>query len=555
MTCPIRWGLPAVLAILALAAPAPAAEPPAAAPASPDAAAADKAAKSAEAAKAVESLYGADLKRVRATPAPADDVELAKQLLAAAGQQAAQPEFAALLYEKAADLAMAAPEGYALAVQAIEQLAAAQPERVAEYAERLVVIRQRQFDASKAAERPIAGEAFIRAILIRVDARGKSDADAAPLLRRAQAVARQIDSPWTEEIDGRLAAIGRAIKTVREIEDVKTLLARNPADAKLREKLVRLHLVDLDDPAAAAGLLDGVTDGSLRKYVPAAAKPLDQAPELACLELGEWYRTLVETVPAASKPAMAARAKAYYERFLSLHTAADLDNTKATTAVQKLTAMGVLVSAAPVKLTPAAGSSTRAAPAKPAAWVDLLARVDPKKDAVQGTWMSSGGIGARSPASHARLMIPVTLTGEYDLEVRCVRPEGNDAFGVLLPVGSSSAYVQFAGPKGPCHINGIKETSRKSPITNDQEFAAAISVKGAGDNFTIDVTVDEKPLLHWQGNPASLPQDWQAVPNPSCPGLLSAGLRGMFHVMRVRMLSGEVKPLRAGAVAAMSPAR
>ena len=374
MTRPIRCGVLWLLASIILAAPAVAAETPsaapAAAPAAPDAAAekaaAEKAAKSAEAAKAVESLYGADLKRVKSTPTTADDIQLAQQFFAAAAQQAAQPEFAALLYEKAADLGLAGPEGFAVAAQALEQLAVAQPDRAGECAERLVVVRQRQFDGAKSADRPAAGETLLSAILALVEAGGKTDADATVLLKRAYVTARQIKSPRCDEIDARLAAFVQAMKTGREIEDIKALLARSPADAKLREKLLRLHLVDLDDPAAAAKLLDGVADESLKKYVPAAAKPLDEAPELACLELGEWYRTLAETAPPAAKPAMAARAKAYYERFLSLHAAEDLDKSKATAALQKLTVLiGAATAPAPKSAPAPAKAVAKAGTAKP----------------------------------------------------------------------------------------------------------------------------------------------------------------------------------------------
>ena len=69
--------------------------------------------------------------------------------------------------------------------------------------------------------------------------------------------------------------------------------------------------------------------------MPAAAKPLAEAPEFACLELGEWYRSLGESAPTSAKPAMYARAQAYYGRFLETHTGADLDRTEAKAALSE----------------------------------------------------------------------------------------------------------------------------------------------------------------------------------------------------------------------------
>jgi formylglycine-generating enzyme required for sulfatase activity len=71
--------------------------------------------------------------------------------------------------------------------------------------------------------------------------------------------------------------------------------------------------------------------------VPAATKPLEEAPELACNELGDWYRALAGQATAPTiKGAMLQRAKAYYERFLELHKADDLARTGASLMMKKI---------------------------------------------------------------------------------------------------------------------------------------------------------------------------------------------------------------------------
>jgi formylglycine-generating enzyme required for sulfatase activity len=71
--------------------------------------------------------------------------------------------------------------------------------------------------------------------------------------------------------------------------------------------------------------------------VPAAAKPIEQAPELACNELGDWYHGLADQATApASKGAMLRRAKAYYRQFLDLHKADDLARAGATLMLKKV---------------------------------------------------------------------------------------------------------------------------------------------------------------------------------------------------------------------------
>ena len=70
--------------------------------------------------------------------------------------------------------------------------------------------------------------------------------------------------------------------------------------------------------------------------MPAAAKPVEDVPELACLELGAWYRGLGEMASPGAKAAMFARAQAYYKRFLELHLHQDLDRTRVSLAMKKI---------------------------------------------------------------------------------------------------------------------------------------------------------------------------------------------------------------------------
>ena len=295
-------------------------------------------AETTEAARTFESLYGADVKRVGATRDPKDDIELAKRFLAAAKESQGQPEFLAVLYKKACDLSSPYPDGQATALEAMRLLAAAVPDQSRACTERIVEICQRQFDATRGDDRPKAGEALADALLSLVDAQTAAGETAAAIgaCRRAAAVARVISSPRKGSVEARLNALEQAKRAASEIEDLKKQLAQDPQNRAAREKLVRRILVDLDSPAEAAKYVEGVEDPSLLKYVTAAAKPVDVVPELACMELAEWYRSMAEAAPPAAKAAMLARARPYYNRFLQLHTAEDLSRTQAALALKRI---------------------------------------------------------------------------------------------------------------------------------------------------------------------------------------------------------------------------
>jgi hypothetical protein len=116
-------------------------------------------------------------------------------------------------------------------------------------------------------------------------------------------------------------------QAVKLAAGLKAQLAAKPDDATVRTQLVLLHLVALDNPAEASQFLAEGIDPNLLKYVSAAAKPVDTAPELACLELGRWYRSLTSIAYPWAQWSVLTRARSYLARYLSLHTAADKDRS------------------------------------------------------------------------------------------------------------------------------------------------------------------------------------------------------------------------------------
>jgi len=293
-----------------------------------------------KAAEVFDALYGQDERRVRRTREAADDVALAKRLFAAACKAKDQPALLAVLCEKAYGLAAPHPDGYATAVQAMAFLAGQIPSKAGACAERVVEVRERQYAAADAEGKAAARDALIDAMLRLAHARQKAGQhpQAVSLLKRAARIAKAAGSDRLAVVESRHDYARHLLATHHDIADMRTLLERDPQNTAAREKLVRLCLVNLNDPARAAEHLDGVADETLKKYVAAAAKGVEAAPELACLQLGDWYRTLGETAPKAVRRTMFARSKAYYGRFLSLHGTEDLDRAAAELALRKIDA-------------------------------------------------------------------------------------------------------------------------------------------------------------------------------------------------------------------------
>jgi len=310
-----------------------------------------------EAADAFDKLYGEDLKRVAATPQAADDVALAKQMLEDAKKAGDQPAFLALLCEKAYELAARDQSGYATAIAAMDLLEGKVPEKKIVCLQKNAALYQKQYAAARSEARAKAGENLIKVLSALAEVQAAAgDTDAAGLtLRQAVAIATAIKSESKAAVQTRIETLASQQQVEKQIAALKAKLDADPKDAASRQELVRLYLVELDNPAEAAKFLDETLDEATRKYVPAAAKPVEEAPEVACTELGDWYKGLADqaTTPA-SKGAMLRRAQAYYQRFLVLHTAADLGRTAATLTLKRIDdALAKLVPAPEPKSSPA----------------------------------------------------------------------------------------------------------------------------------------------------------------------------------------------------------
>jgi hypothetical protein len=284
-----------------------------------------------EAEDAFNALYGNEYRRVAATPDKNDDAALAVALLKAAKAPGVQPALLAILCDKAYELGTKAPAGYDSAIEAMELLAQKVPDKTDAALKNLVAVREKQYQAAKGLDKGDAGEAFIEALLVAADASTKDGAteEAMAFLRKALGVAKTVKSDRQNEIQGQIDRQTIRERLRKQVSDLKARLVANPQDVAARKEALRLCLVDLDDPAEAATLLADSSDEAMRKYVPAAAKGVGAAPELACLELGQWYHGLAKDAQALSKPAMLAHARDYLERFLELHTAQDVNRVVA----------------------------------------------------------------------------------------------------------------------------------------------------------------------------------------------------------------------------------
>ena len=491
--------------------------------------------------KAFDALYGADVKRALASRDTAQAVALAAKLLDSTKAAEDQPELMVLLCTKACELGSTDPQGYETVQAATDLVAEKTPEAAGPCQEVLATLRQREYDTSRGGAKAEAGEALIDALLALAATHtqaGKVEEAGKPFYK-ALGVAKAIKSSRIEAIDAQVKAHADRQKNAAELAKLKRQVEADPANAKARDQLVLLLIVGFDNPAEAATYLTDASDAALRKFVPAAARPVADAPEMACLGLMDWYVALAATAGPAGKAAMYARAVQYGERFLELHTAKDMDRTRVELAVQK--AQDEIA-----KLGGEASGQGR--------WIDLLRLIDPQQDAVAGRWEHRREGLCIAATEHSRIGSALSITGSYELEVRFRKAAGDD-LAVVIPVGTAGVCLVLGGwgntTSGLEMINGRNASQNETTVRPGgfdvgKVYTVSLRVTVEDDKAAIAVSVDGKPFTAWAGPWRSLavnPMAW-TLRSPNTIGLGAFRCSVVFLSARLKMLSGKAVPVR-----------
>ncbi len=518
-----------------------------------------------EAREVFESLFGADLGKVAATRDTRDDVELGAKLLETARTTPNHPELIALLCVKAFELGSTHRMGYETAAEAMDYLSAQQPEKAPACQEQVLPIRQRLYDTTRGRDRTEAGQALLASLETVADAktRGRDFVEAGSLYRRAIYLARSIQSDRQGPIEEKARHLVRLRHVQQQIEMLQGRLEADPSNAVARDGIVRLCLVDMNDPKAAAGFLNDASGEELRRYVPAAAKPLDEVPELALLELGDWYRKLGESAEKQARVSMLLRAREYYEHFLAVHEEQDLRHTQATLALEQVDEELKELGAGP-------GGGSKDGPII-GRTLDLLALIDPTKDTASGTWefqgtrLHAGGTGA------AKLTVPLLPKGDYELQAKFVRMAPTDEVNLNLPVGDSAVLVRLGASvgRGADIVSGLALVNGRDADANVTTVKPARFVQGTpytvdvkvivrADQAQVTIELNGRPYITWAGpwSALTVPPDW-ALPESGTLGLGAVGKDVIFGGATLKMLSGKVwasrEPTRAIPGLAMRP--
>jgi formylglycine-generating enzyme required for sulfatase activity len=253
-------------------------------------------------------------------PSPLDYAAWAGKLLNAVGELKDNPGAQARLLEKAYELGIKQAKGYPTAIKAAQALLKTNPDGGAVWQHKLLVVYKLDWQAADRKRKKEAGRVYVEQMIAVADdlAASGSASEAIKLYTDASRVVGYYAPDCRAEVIWKLHDIKEQQDLQQRLEQLKRALAEDPENVTVREKLIGLHVVELDKPAEARKLLTAGVSEQLRTYVPLAAGEVEQSAKEACLELGDWYKSLAAEARLRGKENVLSRAKEYYERFVEL---------------------------------------------------------------------------------------------------------------------------------------------------------------------------------------------------------------------------------------------
>ncbi|QNN20862.1 hypothetical protein HED60_00785 [Planctomycetales bacterium ZRK34] len=375
-----------------------------------------------------ESLYGEQVRQAASTHQTDDDVALAQQLHKAAITAKADPALMAVLCENAYEFGRKDLKGYNAAIAAMQLLAEQQPDRVSDCREKMTDLYERLYRNPRLLRnvRVQAGQRWVQTLMQMAEDHIAADefAQAHAMLRKAQPIASTTAPKQVDAIRRRLIQVAEAMRTFKQIDQLKGRLKANPDDHATGDQLVRTYLVQLDDPMEAQKYTFLTNDESLKQFVSLANQSTDLSHE-QLLTLGDGYRDLADQAEGNSQSRMFMRAQQAYAQYLKAHTEEDADRLKATLAQQMVesTLKKIGRAPAPIGSTPPDTEKTTA----------------------------TNGTGASDADNAAQVPDPIAQI--YDSLPEDARPDNNGRWG-LVAQSRADAWLQESLKGKPFEVVG-----------------------------------------------------------------------------------------------------
>lgn len=349
----------------------------------------------------------------------------------------------------------------------------------------------------------------------------------------------------------RYSTIGKKLQAINErkiemnkVTDAKATLVSKPADPDANLVLGKYLCLRRGDWNQGLPLV--VKSGDL-KWKEAAtgdtASPKEGAVQLSVADC--WY-DLAAKLPVAEQDSVRARAIYWYST--ALPSLSGLSHAKAAKRIEELQ-----------RIT----NGKIEVPTVKSNEINLLALVDPNKDAPSGRWTLKDGELASDGAGWARIQLPYQPPDEYDLRMTFTRVGGTSGVFIVL----ANSQHQFLWAMGDWNntvfgfevIKGDWDNKNPTTLKRGMETGKKHSCTVKVRKDSVAVIFDEAPLIEYKTDFTDWSMDpaW-SIRNNRALGVGSRDSPTVFHSIEVVEISGpgttlSQKPKVAPASGSKSP--
>jgi len=336
---------------------------------------------------------------------------------------------------------------------------------------------------------------------------------------------------FADELDERQQRMLQLKKIIDRVKHLRGVLKKKPGDTETREALMLELLAGMDNPSAAAKLINDDVDAGWKRFVPMMQR--DELTPSERVALATWCHRLAERTGAVGQMHLLQRAAAAFE-------AAAADPRAGKNMRESIARQQQRVKAELDKLIE-----------QTLAWTNLLVGLDAKKHAINGSWARVGEALRCNAGKLVCAALPFTATGGYELNVDVQRLEGADGIFIQLPLPKGNCNLNLGGwdnaASGLEMIDGREANSNEttvspSKLSEDKKHHLQVIVRPRGDSVDVFVRLDGEPYLNFSGKQDRLTASsvWGSSDRRNfAVGAYMTAVE--FSRMRVRPLSGKIE--------------
>lgn len=389
-------------------------------------------------------------------------------------------------------------------VDASRRLMRVAPGHAAVSPERMVTYTDNWYRAASSAERPVAGEAHIEALIVasaQAERRGEMT-QGIVLLRDAQRVAREVNSPYAKILEDEQRRLAGLSRYDQQLDNLQRQLERR-SDARTASTAAIRFAIERLDYDTALSLAEQAEDPVLVHQLALASGDAAALEPVDALGLSQWF------LDQAKGPALSydhARLLACYEARFYAHC---FLNSYPKRDVLRLRGQEIAD-----ELDERIGQLEPPAVRRPAgSWHDLLSAVIAPRANQPGSLVGGEHLRVRNNTLYLNASVAAIgadVPAEYELRFTVTRTHANDRNGMSLrfPVGDGGGLVVLGdGGEGACRLEkaAVAKALEGFRFPEDTAVSFVLSVRERGSSrVSVKLYAEGREVIDWTGSKGQL---------------------------------------------------